>query len=116
MSLEQWLDTLNSRVFFWLDTEHLETLLGARAYRDSAHDVICIDTEALVERHAARITLSPINSGATMYKPPERGSKTFLPIADYPFGKRRQARGQNAIVELAVNDGVHDIEEVAVRV
>jgi hypothetical protein len=116
MSLEQWLDTLNSRVFFWLDKEHLETLLGARAYRDSAHDVIHIDTASLVELYAARITLSPINSGATMYKPPERGSKTFLPIDDYPFQERRQARGKNAIVELAVDSGVHDIENVAVRV
>jgi hypothetical protein len=116
MSLEEWLEALNSRVFFWLDAAHLETLLGARAYRDSAHDVICVDTEALVKRHANNITLSPINSGATMYKPPERGSQTFLPITEYPFQERRRARGQNAIVELAVDDGVRDILEVAVCV
>src|SRR5271156_1981230 len=34
MTLAEWLDALNSRVFFWLDEGHLETLLGARAYRD----------------------------------------------------------------------------------
>jgi hypothetical protein len=117
MTLEQWLDALNSRVFFWLNEDHLETLLDARAYRDSAHDVISVDTAALVARHRANIALSPINSGATMYKPPERGTQTFLPIADYPFEARRQARGrQNAIVELAVNGGVRDILEVALRV
>lgn len=117
MTLEQWLDVLNSRVFFWLNTKHLETLLGARAYKDSTHDVICIDTAALVGRHAGDITLSPINSGATMYKPPERGSGTFLPIAEYPFEERKRARGaQDAIIELAVDDGVRDILDVAVRV
>jgi hypothetical protein len=117
MTLEEWLGALNSRVFFWLDEAHLETLLDARAYRDSEHDVICVDTASLLQRHEANITLSPINSGATMYKPPQRGSQTFLPIADYPFDERRRARGvQNAIVELAVNGGVADILEVALRV
>jgi hypothetical protein len=117
MTLEEWLDVLNSRVFFWLNTKHLETLLGARAYKDSAHDVICIDTAALLERHAGEVTLSPINSGATMYKAPDRGSRTFLPIAEYPYEERKRARGaQDAIVELAVDDGVRDILDVAVRV
>lgn len=117
MTLAQWLDALNSRVFFWLNEKHLETLLGARAYKNNAHDVISIDTAALVERHAGEITLSPINSGATMYKPPERGSQTFLPIAEYPFAQRKRTRGtQDAIIELAVADGVRDILDVAVRV
>ena len=116
MTLEEWLHVLNSRVFFWLDQPHLETLLDARAYRDNPHDVICIDTAALIERYADRITLSPINSGATMYKPPERGSRTFLPITEYPFQERRRARGRDAIIELAVDDGVSDVLQVAVRV
>src|SRR5665811_605720 len=117
MTLKKWLEALNSRVFFWLDEAHLETLLDARAYRDSEHDVICVDTATLLERHEADITLSPINSGATMYKPPQRGTQTFLPIADYPFDERRRARGiKNAIVELAVNGGIPDILEVALRV
>jgi hypothetical protein len=117
MTLDEWLDALNSRVFFWLDEPHLETLLGARAYRDDEHDVITVDTARLLERHTERITLSPINSGATMYTPPPRGRDTFLPIASYPFDERRRARGlANAIVELAVDVGIPDIREVAVRV
>jgi hypothetical protein len=107
MTLEEWLDTLNSRVFFWLDETHLETLLGARAYRDDEHDVITVDSTLLLERHGPRVTLSPINSGATMYTPPPRGRHTFLPIASYPFDERRRARGLgNAVVELAVDGGV----------
>jgi hypothetical protein len=117
MTLEEWLDALNSRVFFWLDEDHLETLLGARAYRDDEHDVITVDAARLVEQHEDRVTLSPINSGATMYTPPPRGRNTFLPIASYPFAERRRTRGLgNAIVELAVDAGVPDIREVAVRV
>lgn len=116
MTLAQWLDTLNSRVFFWLDEPHLETLLGAKEYRDSAHDVLKIDTAELVGRDGPRVRLSPINSGSTLYNPRPRGSQTFLPIADYPFAERRKARGKNAIIELAVEGGVERIEEVAVRV
>lgn len=116
MTLGQWLDTLNSRVFFWLDEPHLETLLGAKAYRNEAHDVLTIDTAALVERDSSQVRLSPINSGSTLYNPRPRGSKTFLPIEDYPFAERRRARGKAAIVELAVEGGVERIEEVAIRV
>jgi hypothetical protein len=117
MTLEQWLEVLNSRVFFWLNRDHLETLMGARAYRDRAHDVIEIDTALLLQRHGEIITLSPINSGNTMYNPRPRGTQTFLPIADYPFEERRRARGlDNAIVELAVDHGVPDIVDIAVRV
>ncbi|MBN8866337.1 MAG: hypothetical protein J0H98_02165 [Solirubrobacterales bacterium] len=117
MTFTQWLEVLNSRVFFWLTEEHLETLLGARAYRDLPHDVFVIDTERLLDRHADAVTLSPINSGATMYKPPARGSETFLPISEYAFEERKKARGKaNAIVELAVDHGVLDIRDVANRV
>ena len=105
MTLEEWLATLNSRVFFWLDEHHLDGLLGARAYKEDAHDVITVDTAALVKRDAAKIRLSPINSGSTLYKPSPRGSQTFLPIADYPFAERRRARGQDAIVELRLKAG-----------
>lgn len=117
MSLEEWLELLNSRVFFWLDEPHLETLLGAGAYRERAHDVIHVDTAALVGRHVEEIRLSPINSGATLYNPRPRGSGTFMTVAHYPFEDRRKARGvANAIVELAVEGGVRDIRDVATRV
>lgn len=116
MTLEQWLDTLNSRVFFWLDEPHLETLLSAKAYRDDAHDVLTVDTAALIRRDAEKIRLSPINSGSTIYNARPRGSSTFLPIEEYPFDEQRKKRGKNAIIELAVEGGVQNIEEVALRV
>jgi hypothetical protein len=116
MTLQEWLETLNSRVFFWLDEPHLEGLLGAKAYREGAHDVIIVDTAALVAREGSEVRLSPINSGSTLYNPRPRGSQTFMSIADYPFAERRSARGKDAIIELAVDGGVGQIEEVAVQV
>lgn len=45
MTVEQWLRLLNSKVFFWLQRERVNRLLGARAYRDSSHLVITFDTQ-----------------------------------------------------------------------
>lgn len=116
MTLEEWLDVLNSRVFFWLDEPHLETLLGANAYRNESHDVLHVDTALLLERHLDSVRLSPINSGSTLYNPRPRGSTTFLPVAEYPFNDRRKARGKDAIIELAVENRVPDIKDLVVRV
>lgn len=117
MTMEDWLRTLNRRVFFWLNEKRLVGLLSARPYRDRPHDVITVDTRDLFERCGARITLSPINSGSTIYNPRPRGIGTFLPVASYPFEKMRKSRGPaNAVVELAVEAGVEKIEEIAVTV
>lgn len=117
MTLEQWYRTLNRRVFFWLNEERLLRLLSARPYRDRPHDVITVETRSIVERCGARVTLSPINSGSTIYNPRPRGVGTFLAIRDYPFDRMRQSRRlADAVVELAVEGGVEDIERVALAV
>jgi len=70
-----------------------------------------------LERCSARVTLSPINSGSTIYNPRPRGAGTFVGINEYPFDQRRRSRGPaNAVAELAVERGVENIEEVAVVV
>ncbi len=63
MRPREWYETLNRRVFFWVDRKRLLKLLGARAYRDRSHLVLEIDTAELLHRHAEKVTLSPINSG-----------------------------------------------------
>src|ERR1700690_2977008 len=40
-----WYRELNSRVFFWLSEERLNTLMNARAYRDQRHTVLVVDTK-----------------------------------------------------------------------
>jgi hypothetical protein len=117
MTPREWFELLNKRVFFWLSRERLRDLLNARAYRDRPQTVLTIDTKSLVTTHKAKIQLSPINSGATIYNPQPRGKHTFLPIRDFPFAERRKSRTvRNSVVELVVQDGVPDIAEHLVAV
>lgn len=113
----EWYEILNRRVFFWLSRERLFRLLRAREYRRKRQTVLTVDTELLLQRHATRVTLSAINSGATLYKPQPRGTDTFKPIEDYPIGLWRQKRPwRDAIVELAVDYSVPDIRDLTLRV
>ena len=112
-----WYRTLNGNVFFWLSSERLARLLSARAYRHKQHCVLTLNTERLVALHEKQITLCPINSGSTIFKPQPRGAGTFLPIADYPFDEwtgRRPIR--DAVVELVVKYSVPNIDGLVLRV
>jgi hypothetical protein len=113
MTARQWLSALNEQVFFWLHPQRLDQLLNARRNRGRPHDVLVIDTASLVDAHSRRIRLSAINSGSTLYpNAPERGTRTFQTIEDYPFAERlRRRTPQTAVVELAVPGGVRDIAE-----
>jgi hypothetical protein len=118
MTPRQWYETLNRKVFFWLNHKRLLGLLSARAYRNRKHCVLTLDTSRMVARHLARVTLCPINSGCTVPNPQPRGSHTFLPVESYPFDawlKKRRSKGQ-AVVELAVDYAVPDIADFVVRV
>ncbi len=111
-----WYRLLNARVFLWLSRERLLRLLGAQAYRDEAHDVIEVESAPLVAAHRGRITLSPINSGATGPFAAPRGLRTFLPIEDYPYAERRRISRREPAVELAVLGGIPDLARFATRV
>jgi hypothetical protein len=109
MTPREWYKHLNRRVFFWVEWKRLLKLLGARAYRDRPHLVLEVDAAGLLDRHADRVSLSPINSGATFaLGPAPRGPDTFRRIADHPNGK--------PIVELSVDYAVPDIAEFTLRV
>lgn len=118
MTPTEWYRLLNGKVFFWLTAERVTRLLSARAYRDREHIVLTIDTARLLERHRTAVTLSPINSGSTVYYPQPRNSVTFQTLLEYPFDEWRKKRGTstNAIAELAVNYQVRDIGEMVFRV
>lgn len=118
MTARQWLSALNERVFFWLHSQRLDQLLNARRNRGRPHDILVIDTASMVSAHDRRIRLSAINSGSTLYpNAPERGTRTFQTIEDYPFAERIRSRTpQSAVVELAVSGGVRDISSHLVNV
>lgn len=104
-----WYRILNGRVFFWPSARRLERLLGARAYRGRAQTVLTLDAASLVAAHGARIELSAINSGATIFGGPRRGRSTFLPLADYPFAAWRAKRpATEAVAEVTVPHAVPD--------
>ena len=113
-----WYRILNSKVFFWVNQERLETLLSARAYRSNRHTILVVDTETLLDNHLDRVCLSPINSGNTQPFPQPRGLDTFLPLNQYPFEEwlyKRRTYGE-PIVELAVGHSVPDIKDHVIRV
>jgi hypothetical protein len=109
MTPREWYERLNRNVFFWVDRNRLLKLLGAKAYRDRPHLVLEVETTGLLERHAERVSLSPINSGATFaLGPAPRGPDTFRRITEHSNGK--------PIVELIVDYAVPDIAEFTLRV
>lgn len=112
-----WYRMLNARIFFWLSRARLRRLLGARAYRDRPQTVLTLETRSLVEAHADRIELSPINSGSTIFNPAPRGRQMFRPIADYDFdGWCRKRGAEDAVVELVVREGAPDIKDHVITV
>lgn len=112
-----WYRLLNRRVFFWTTEERLDRMLGAAPYRHHYHTVLTVDTRILLDRHQDRVTLSPINSGATRPYPSPRGPATFQPIATFPYERYRRLRSTlGAVVELAVDRAVPDIAEVVLDV
>ncbi len=106
---EDWYRLLNRKVFFWLTRTRLLRLMDAKLNRDLAHDVLELDTAALIAAYRPAITLSPINSGATRPFPAPRGAATFQPIDAYPYARWRSTRPKGErVVELAVDRGVPD--------
>lgn len=119
MAPADWYRMLNARVFFWLSRRKLLNLLGARSYRNEAHDIIELDARALVTAYREAVTLSAINSGAILFAntAPKRGPETFLPIRRYPYAERRRTHSRDdRVAELAVAGGVPDAARFVSRV
>jgi hypothetical protein len=117
ISPSQWYRLLNSKVFFWLTRERLICLLSAGTYRALEHDVLELDTKAVVEAYFAKIWFCPMNSGCTKPYPHPRGYSTFQRISDYPYvdWKTKRNRGE-CVVELAVDYAVPDVSKYVKRV
>src|SRR6185369_11493339 len=76
MSPSEWYAIINAHVFFWLDPARLNRQRAACGARPQV--VLTIDAEALAETYAARIALTPINTGNARRQPATRGAATFV--------------------------------------
>ena len=116
MTPAEWYALINSKVFFWLDTDRLNRQRGACEPRPQV--VLEIDTARLVARYADRIALSPINTGNARRQPAKRGRCTFVPYGAWVESEWSLEReGLRALrsrqrcppAELTIADAVPDI-------
>ncbi|HEY3971578.1 MAG TPA: hypothetical protein VGM18_01160 [Candidatus Sulfotelmatobacter sp.] len=114
-SFEQWLNMLNSRVFFWLCKERLQTLMCAREYCSQTHVVLILDTLRLATDFQQSITLAPMNTGNTRPFAHKRSLQTFCRMVDYPFEERLHRGLYYTVVELAVEGGVTKIMDYLIE-
>jgi hypothetical protein len=61
MSEAEWYRTLNGRVFFWLTEKRLDRLRNAPPYRERTHDILTLDTKALLDVYSGRVELAHLN-------------------------------------------------------
>jgi len=117
MDLARWYETLNGRVFFWLTRERLDRLRRARPYRERPHDILTIDTAALLRSHGEEVELAHLNTGAVHRGANyPRGAGTFRRIGDYPWRQRLAVSPREPIVEVTVPYAVPDITDLVISV
>jgi hypothetical protein len=118
MTPEDWYRLLNGHIFFWLSAERVRGLTKARAYRKEPQTVITLQTGPLVAAHKNDISLSPINSGAALYIPQDRGPDTFKRIEDFPFSEREKEKRKppQNVVELLVDHSVPNVADYVLAV
>lgn len=109
MTASEWYRTLNGRVFFWLTPERLDTLRNAPPYKPREHDILTLDTAAVLETHGDIVELAHLNSGAVHPSADyPRGAGTFRTISDYPWRARLSVAPREPIVELTVPYALRD--------
>ena len=123
LSPADWLDMLNARTFFWADERFARSLRGARTNVDRPRSLLVFDTLSLAKAHHERMSICPLNSGATLHSPPRRGSDTFAPLPDLDFDAWRRRRrdrglkkGLDGIKEVTVEGAVPDAGDHLIEV
>lgn len=107
MTVAQWLQLLNSMVFFFPSAEAAAKLRAA--YASDPAVLITINTRSLLHEHESRLRLATFNTGYTLRRPKPRGPDSFMPL-------RRYERAQGAVQEVTVLSGVPDLAQHLVDV
>jgi len=101
-------------VFFWATRERLITLLNARAYRGTRHDVLTINTASFVEEYKAEIMLCHMNSGNAFPIPHRRDYSIFKSVQEYPVN--HLGNPIKEVAEVTVNYAVKNVAKHTIRV
>jgi hypothetical protein len=110
LTLEDWCEKLNERVFFFPHEQGLQAFLNARPYRHLDRQVLVFNTRRLAEAYAEHMELSPINSGAALFVPAaRRGHGTFTPLLLHSYKEWRKLRRDKGEIE-----SLDDIKEITV--
>ena len=104
----EWYRLINGKTFLWATKERLLNFLDAKAYRNTPHLVLKIDTRQLLMRHADRVSLAHYITGSvSRFQTPRRGRYTFRRIPDY-YSK--------TVVEVVVDYSIPDVRAFTLAV
>lgn len=115
MTAEQWLHSLNSRVFFWPEAFRMNATLIARS-KNSPCCLLKLDANKLAERYYSCMEFSPINTGSVRSTNQRRGSRTFIPAVEYTPNSWRGLHRSNVIQEVSILSDVYPIQHFLVGV
>jgi hypothetical protein len=111
LTAADWLEMLNSRVFFFTSKAKLGRLENARANREKPRDKFVVDTLKLASAYASLMEIVPFNSGNTQRKPARRGLSTFAPLESTNYAlwqHTRPKKSPDKIAEVTVRGAIPD--------
>jgi hypothetical protein len=123
LTVSQWYELVNSKVFFWFDAERLNRQRHACSRFPQV--ALRIASDRLLRGYAAHTALTPINTGNARRKAALRSAATFVPYslwADARWLSEAQALGtcarpqRHPPVELTVSDCVPDVMDFVLSV
>lgn len=115
-TFDQWLELLNTRVFFWLTSARLQTLMCAKEYCACVHVVLALDTLKVANDFEKSIMLAPMNTGSTQPFAHGRGLSTFSRMNEYPYEERLHRGLDYTVVELTVERGIKNVLQYAIEI
>jgi len=107
ISVQEWYELINSKIFFWVTKNRLNNFLNAINYRNKSHTVLTISTQDLLSNYINAITLTDINTGFTYHGGP-RGKHTFRSVKEFPTNR--------TVWELAVEYAVYKVIDFTITV
>ncbi len=113
----QWLEMLNSRVFFWVDRKKVDGLSKSRGGSVRNLELLEFDTFSLVSNNFHKTEITPFNTGNTNHTAARRGIETFSRLAEVCYKdwrRKRMKKKPDNIAEISIVDGITDVSKYLV--